>query len=300
MNNPILFLRKIKCRKEIEMEATQVIKKTNLWLILIPALALVVLMAFGVFTVVGSSSGGKVLTQDLSESVGDATSARYEIHTGTGNLTIDPLPAGQPLLASGTLEYLERQGRPTGSVEMNKGLYTLTLKANGGLKQGFRLPWAACNGETDWQIHLNPNLPADIQAASGGGNIQLNLAGMVVTRLATETGGGNVEVVLPDKAANLTALAKTGGGNVTVVIGGGMTGSSRVTATSGAGSVLVRLPAGIAARIRAKTGMGKLEIDPHFTQIDDHTYQSPDFPTATARIEITVESGAGNVTVSVR
>lgn len=281
------------------MEASIVSKKRKVWVILVPAIILLVLLCGAVvgFTILGNNADDRVLTQDLFESLDGATAARFDFNVGTGNLTIDRLAGGEQLLATGTLQYLESQGRPTGTLDMNNGLYTLTLKASGGRQPGFRFPWAACNGETDWQIHLNPNLPSDITAYSGGGNVTLNLAGMVVTRLVADTGGGNVDVVLPDDASDLSLTAKTGGGNVAVVIGSDITGSNTVTATSGAGNVVVRLPGGIAARIHAATGMGKLTIDPQFTKIDDHIYQSPDYTSAADKIEITVESGAGDVNV---
>jgi hypothetical protein len=281
------------------MEASIVSKKSKVWVILVPAIILLVLLCGAVvgFTVLENNAGDKVLTQALSESLGDATAARYDFNTGTGNLTIDSLPGGEQLLVSGTLQYLESQGSPARSVETSKGQVTLTLKASGGQQAGFRLPWAACNGATEWQIHLNPELPSDITAYSGGGNVKLNLAGLVVTTLVAGTGGGNMDVVLPDNAANLNVTAKSGRGNVIVEIGNDITGSNTVIATSGAGTVVVRLPGGIAARIHATTGMGKLTIDPQFTKNDDHTYQSPDYTNAADKIEITVESGAGDVTV---
>jgi DUF4097 and DUF4098 domain-containing protein YvlB len=183
---------------------------------------------------------------------------------------------------------------------MNGTLYTLTVKADGGRKPGFQLPWAACNGETDWQLHLNPNLPSDVIAHSGGGNVKMNLAGMLLTSLMADTGGGNVEVVLPDHTADLNASVQSGGGNVTVSLGSGFTGNGTLKATSGAGNVTVHLPAGSAALIHAKTGAGKLVIDPQFTKIDESTYQSPDYGNAASKIEITVESGAGDVSVTTK
>jgi predicted membrane protein len=107
-----------------------------------------------------------------------------------------------------------------------------------------------------------------------------------------------MDVVLPDKAANLRVNARSGGGNVTVELGSGTTGSNIVDASSGAGNVVVRIPNGMAARIQATTGMGKVIIDPQFSQIDKHTYQSPDFDSAANKVEITAKSGAGNVSVS--
>ena len=179
-----------------------------------------------------------VLTDTLSEPLNGATTATVDINSGTGNLTIDTRTGGEPVLASGTLQYAENQGLPIRSVGLDTGQATLTLRARGTGRPWFRLPWMACTGATEWQIHLNPAVSSDITAHSDGGNVSLDLAGMAVTRLAADTGGGNMDVVLPDSAANLRVAARSGGGSVTVAIGRGTTGNNTVEAGSGAGSVL--------------------------------------------------------------
>jgi len=240
----------------------------------------------------------KVLTDALSAPLHSATAAKIDVDVGDGNLAIDRLAAGEPLLASGTLQYLEKQGLPTRSANTSDGQATLTLKASGRGQSWFRLPWAACNGATEWQIHLNPTVSSDIRAHSNGGNVKLDLTGMVVTRVLADTGGGNMDVILPDHAANLNVTAKTGAGNVTVEIGSGTRGSNAVDASSGAGNVVVHIPSDLVARVHATSGLGKVIADPRFVQIDDHTYQSPDYDGAADKIEITVRSGAGNVSVN--
>jgi hypothetical protein len=239
----------------------------------------------------------KVLTHNLSEPLGETRTARFDIDTGTGNLAIDRLASGEGLLASGALEYLEKQDPPAWTVDARGGQSTLTLKARGGRQPGFRLPWAACNGATNWQIRLNPIVSSDINAHSGGGNIKINLSGMVITRVSADSGGGNLDMTLPDEASDISVTAKTGGGNVAVELGSSTTGSNTVTATSGAGNVVVRLPSGVAALIHAITGMGKVIVDSRFSQIDKNTYQTPDYDSAVDRVEIIAKSGAGNVSV---
>src|SRR5512135_784971 len=187
-----------------------------------------------------------VLTHNLSEPLGNATVAKINIDNGDGNMKVDGLTGGEPVLASGTLEYLEKLGQPQRTLDTSDGQATLTLKASGG-QTWFRFPWQACNGATTWQIHLNPKVQSDITAHSDGGNVKLNLAGMAVTRVSADTGGGNMDVVLPDNAANLSVTARTGGGNVIVEIGSALTGSNVVNANSGAGNVVVRIPGGVAA-----------------------------------------------------
>ncbi len=215
------------------------------------------------------ASAGNVLTQELAEPLAGATSAKFDIYTGTGNLTIDTLTGGEPLLAGGTLKYLESLGEPARELVSFNGQSSLSLKwnENGG----------ACLGAIEWLIHLNPTVPSDLIARSGGGNVNLNLAGMTLTRLETETGGGNVEVVLPENASNLSVSAK-----------------------SGAGNVVVTIPGGAAARITATTGLGVVNMDSRFTKIDDKTYQSADYDTAASKVELTLGTGAGNVEVKTK
>ena len=244
------------------------------------------------------SSKKKILTYNLSEPLCGATTAQVDIDTASGNLMIDSLTGGEPVLACGTLEYVENQQMPIRSVDINNGRATLTLKSTSIGRPLFRLPWSGCIAATDWQIHLNRTVQADITARSGGGNVKLNLAGMTVTRVSADSGGGNLEVVLPDNAANLNVTAKTGGGNVTVEIGRSTTGSNIVNANSGAGNVEVRISSGIAARIRATSGLGKEIVAPQFVNIDKHMYQSSDFDRAADKVVITITSGAGNVIVN--
>ena len=219
----------------------------------------------------------KVLTHNLSEPLNGATTAKVDINTDTGNLAIDKLAGGEQVLATGTLQYLENQGLPTRTLNTSDGQATLTLKGGGAGQSWFRFPWAACNGATEWQIHLNPTVSSEITAHSDGGNVKLDLAGMAVTHVSADTGGGNMDLVLPEDTANLS-----------------------VTAKSGAGNVVVLVPSGIATRIHASTGLGKVIVDSRFGKIDGNTYQSSDFDSAANKVEITVHSGAGNVSVNTK
>lgn len=240
-----------------------------------------------------------VPTLNLSEPLRETITAKFDIDTGSGNLTIDRLASSDELLASGILEYPEKQDPPSWIVDARNGQSSLTLMAQGNRQPRFRLPWATCNGETDWQIYINPIVSSEIKAHTGGGNLILNLTSMAITRLSADSGGGNLKMILPDGASNMSAAANTGGGNITVELGKDPKGFNVINATSGAGKVLVRLPDRRAALIHATTGMGKVIVDSHFNQVDKHTYKSPDYDSAIDRVEINAESGAGNVSIIV-
>ena len=64
-----------------------------------------------------------------------------------------------------------------------------------------------------------------------------------------------------------------------------------------AGPLVRGIPGGVAAKIKATSGLGKVIVEPRFNKIDEHTYQSPDYEDSIDKVEITVSSGAGNVSV---
>jgi hypothetical protein len=260
----------------------------SIWVIV-----LVLLLGAGV---VGCSSG-EVLVDNLSEPLNGATTAKIDINSSIGHLTIDKLTSGDQSLATGTLQYLESQGVPGRTVNMRNSEATLTLKAGDNKQSGFHFPWAGCGGAYEWQINLNPTVLSDITAHSDGGNVKLNLVGMVISHLAADSGGGNIDVALPDSAANLVSTTKTGGGNVNIEVGNGTAGNNIITATSGAGNVVICVPNGISANIHASTGAGKVTVDPQFSKVDESTYKSAGYDNTANKIEITVKSGAGNVSI---
>ncbi len=243
---------------------------------------------------------GKVLTQNISVPLTEATTAIVDVNTRTGNLTIDELAGSQQMLATGTLEYMQGQEPPAPCLSMSGGQANLALKAEGGRRSSFRLPWSACNAETSWQMHLNPAVSSEIVAHSGGGNVKLDLGSLAVSRVVADSGGGNMDVVLPSVAADLNVAVSTGGGNVAVEVGNSTTGCSALDAKSGAGNVTVRVPSGLAARIQATSGMGKVVVDPRFGKIDHNVFQSPGYDSAVDKLEMTLHSGAGNVVVEMK
>jgi predicted membrane protein len=64
--------------------------------------------------------------------------------------------------------------------------------------------------------------------------------------------------------------------------------------------VVVRVPSGLAAKVHATSGLGKVIVDSRFNKIDGNTYQSPDYDSAANKVEITANSGAGNVSVNTK
>ncbi|MEM5773886.1 MAG: hypothetical protein AAGU05_02705 [Anaerolineaceae bacterium] len=215
-----------------------------------------------------------VCSYPLSVPLNGTQAAKIHIDNGDGNMFIDSLPGDEALLADGELEYLEHRGTPLHTLSEMNGQTALMLNGKGGQTR-IRLPWQACNGATNWRLHLSPAVDVDVTALSGGGNLELDLSEMRLTGLEAETGGGNIDAFLPRAA-----------------------GTVQISLKSGAGNVNVRLPAGVEARVRATTGLGKVMMDPAFNQVDKFIYQTAGFEQAASKLDIYAGSGAGNVVIS--
>ena len=123
-----------------------------------------------------------------------------------------------------------------------------------------------------WELELNDQVPLDLTLDSGVGRNQFDLRGLTLTSLRIDGGVGEVSVTLPET--------------------GGYSGRLNL----GVGATTIRIPEGVAAAIQVDTGIGAVNVRGDFVRAGDR-YLSPDFETATERIELDVDGGVGAITV---
>lgn len=260
------------------------------------SIVLLIGAAVGVVFLLAPSQSA-VAVQELAEPLNEARASSLDLDLAEGNLAIDRLTGGEPLLVGGTLEYYENGGLPARRFTSMGGHARLALTVGTDPRPRWRLPWEACNADNDWQLRLNPVVVYEIAARTGGGNLNLDLSGLLVNRMTAETGGGNAEIRLPNNAVNLSAAVKTGAGRIVVEIGTDTKGRNSLTIENGAGSVEILVPAGLAVKLVATSGVGAVRVDPSLVETDVGTYQSMHYDTNENRITIQVTNGAGSVSV---
>ena len=59
----------------------------------------------------------------------------------------------------------------------------------------------------------------------------------------------------------------------------------------------MNVPAGVAARIRSRMALGSSDVDEARFPRTSNGYESPDFATATNRVDIDVQGGVGSVRI---
>jgi hypothetical protein len=136
----------------------------------------------------------------------------------------------------------------------------------------YGLPWL--DHGSRWDFGLTGQVPLDLRLDTGASRARLDLRDLRLRSLELHTGASETNVLLPRAA-----------------------GATSVRAESGAASLTLEVPAGVAARIRIRMALGSSQIDQaRFPRTVDG-YQSPDYATATDRIDIDVSGGVGSVKV---
>jgi hypothetical protein len=215
-------------------------------------------------------TGGTISTQSISQPISGATSADVEISLGVGNLTVNPLAnAGgdimQGTIALGENERLER------NYTVNSGVGKLTL-ANRSVEGA----WFGnvASGPRDHVLNINPTVPLSLKIDGGVGDSKLNLTEFNLTRLQVNSGVGNVQIELPRN----------------------VTGTSNISVSGGVGDVTVNVPEGIALRVQASQGVGSRNFPSSYTN-DGEVWTSPNYDTATNRVNMQVSGGVGSLHV---
>ena len=175
-----------------------------------------------------------------------------------------------------------RSGAGSGEVlngRFGNGLDYKSRLAGDRLEIKLRTPhqaWVWWPGESlDWEVHLNPSISLSLKIDSGASSSVLDLSDLKVTDLDIDTGASKTELTLPGNAGN-----------------------THVDIDTGASSLKITIPTGVAASIRVKSSMTSVAINARFPHLDGGLYQSPDYSTASNRIDMTIDAGVGSIAIS--
>lgn len=219
----------------------------------------VLLIGLGIWFVIGAVvPARRGLTETLSLPLGSVTDAEVRIRFGAGNLTTRPAASGSLVDGDFRGGVIHRVLGP-GRVELSQDTR-------------YGMPWLS--HESTWTVGLTAAVSLDLRVDCGASRAILDLRDLRVRSLELQTGASETRVLLPRVA-----------------------GATTVKAQAGAASLTFEVPQGVAARIRSRMALGSAQIDQARFPASSGGYESPDFETATNRVEINVEGGLGSVRV---
>jgi len=197
-------------------------------------------------------------TEELALPLAPATDASVRIRFGAGVLSARAAAAGNFL--DGTFEG--------GVRHRADGPNRISIEQD----TTYGLPWL--DHGSHWDVGLTAEVPLDLRFDTGASRATLDLRDLRLRSLDLHIGASETRILLPRAA-----------------------GATTVRAGSGAASLTMEVPAGVAARIRSRMGLGSNQIDQaRFPRVADG-YESPDYGTAANRIDIDVSGGVGSVRV---
>lgn len=125
----------------------------------------------------------------------------------------------------------------------------------------------------DWNLRLSNEIPFTLELETGANQSIVDLRAVRVTRLNVQTGASSTDITLP-ASGHVTAEAHVG-----------------------AAELKLRVPDGVAGRIRSQSGLAEIDVDRNRFPFLNGVYESPDFGTNPNRADITIEAGVGKVSV---
>lgn len=126
----------------------------------------------------------------------------------------------------------------------------------------------------DWSFGLARQIPIEIVLETGANEAQVDLTDLQVSSLRLKSGASSTTLRLPASA-----------------------GFTTVSVETGAASVKLYVPQGVAARISGSSGLASINVDERRFPRQGGYNQSPDYDSAANKVDITISVGVGSVDV---
>ena len=144
----------------------------------------------------------------------------------------------------------------------------------------------------DWHLVLPTGVPLDITAEMSAGRSRFDLAGARVGRLSVTQHAGATSLDLSTATVERIDLeVAAGSASIHLPATGALTGDLEVAA----GSIELCRPTGLGLRIHGDVVLGSATFN-GLVRVGD-AWETPDYPSATARADLAVSASAGSVVV---
>ena len=238
----------------------------NLWRLIWPIL----LILLGIWVLLGYYYKGETLTDEtVSIPLEDAQSAEIRFHHWAGRFTLGAGAEPKDLSSGnfrGGLDHITRR-------EGDHLNVTLGVKDSGFPLVVFPWFWHGQH-HLNWDLSLTDEIPLDLIFKIGASDNCLVLTDLKIENLRIETGASQTEIHLPDCMSFTKVLVK-----------------------SGISAVNIFVPEDVSARIRISGGLLDARVDRNRFPKSGGYFQSPEYETATHKVDIRVEMGVGSVKI---
>lgn len=238
----------------------------DVWRILLPGLVILL----GLVTLWSATRPRRSLPEDTAQlALEGASRASVQVRFGAGRLAI----------AGGAAAANVAEGVFRGGVEATHRLAGQEMQVGLRVPSDFFLtflsPWTWWGGvRLEWQARLTEAVPLALDVETGASEAILDLSRLRLEKFRLASGASSVEVKMPAAAGRTDARIE-----------------------SGAASLAIEIPPGVAARIEIESGLANARVDTTRFPQSGKTYQSADFETAAHRLDLRVEAGVASIDI---
>jgi hypothetical protein len=239
------------------------ILQVNVWGIFWPlALILLGLQSLWSYTRRNRNSDAEILSVPLA----GVPQAEIQIHHGAGHLN----------LAAGNDPTTLLSGTFSGGIQHNLTNLGNSARLDLRAPTDFMFGWPMFGNSLgfSWDMSINKDIPLRLKLETGASESNLDLSDLHVTDFRIDTGASSTFLTVPANA-----------------------GETRGQIHSGAASVDVRVPSGVAAHIEVKSGLAGINIDTMRFPQRGNVYESLDYMSSKNRVQLNIETGVGSVDV---
>lgn len=236
------------------------ILRVNVWGLIWP----VFLVLLGMWFIWGRmrKSSAPVI-QDLTIPLENAASAAISIRHGAGRLQIQGGSASVDLLSGSFSGGVVQTSNRLGDM--------LQIELRPPTEQG----WDTFDHQGfSWDIVFNESIPMDFVLHTGASESQIDLSKLKVANFKLETGASSTQITMPAFAGMTHAQIK-----------------------SGVAGVKISIPEGVAAQIQVSSGLAEIRVNEQRFVRSGNEYRSADYDTALNRLNLSIETGVGEVEV---
>jgi len=215
---------------------------------------------------IGRLDVGATRTDSQTIELGDADSANVDVKMGVGRITMS---GGASDLLEADFTYNVDEWEPEVSYQVTGGEGRLNIRQPDSDVGIDNIPDDEI--EYEWDLHLNNEVPMDLEVDLGVGDSELMLSGLQLTNLDVEVGVGAV----------------------TIDLTGDWDQSFDVDIKGGVGQTTVHLPREVGVRVDTQTGLGSVDV--HGLIRNGNIYTNEAYEGADVVLDIEIRGGLGKI-----
>ena len=207
----------------------------------------------------------------FEEPRGKISRGAITINGGAGNIVVSDGPRDVLVSMTGTSPF----DNPSLSVER-----TSSSSADVVASMGEGPTFWPFGGTSEMKVGLSPSVRWDVTLETGAATMDADLNALPVSSFTLKTGASDSKVTIGKVPSGMS--------------------EAPVAVKAGAASVVLRIPAGVPARIESHSGLATIDVPDGYTRVDTgngRVYVSDNWESGEGRLAILVETGVGSVRV---